>query len=361
MNERGVASPDIDAAPSAEHGGPKPKVDGRPPRLPRQAQEPVRRRPERRGAPVAVVDAPPREPAAPAKGTIPDPDRTEPTVAEGADTTTGARSGTDIDTDIAPESGAGGPAGRPRPAPAADRDPVAAVAEKAESDDRPAPTEAAVAAVRADFTAPGRLDGLGDPPRPPFEPAEAPYRWTASLPSAVGRKVEIRIADDVIDVAGTPVPIDSVTEAVFRVQVEAAILRRAASARLSVALVLDDGSKVRVAARNAASARGSGEIVDVAGYLWSLLGHATQSDSPAAVTERIERGGDIQIARIHLSRIGLSWKSDPIVRWSTVGSVERDGLDIVISHDDGEMRVPLTASDAFVLPVLVPILRRSFA
>ncbi|HEU5152343.1 MAG TPA: hypothetical protein VFU19_17770 [Iamia sp.] len=200
------------------------------------------------------------------------------------------------------------------------------------------------------------------PPSPPFVEADIPFHWQARLPSAIGRRVTIQVGDGKLDLGGTVVAIEDVRDARFKLQVEAALFRRAASARMTVALALEDGSHVRVSARNAASQRRAAEIVETLTYLWTLLSDTAGADARQLFVEKIDRGAEVQVGRLRLTGIGIAWKRNPIARWGTIGDPRREGLDVVIPVTDGEpIVVPLTADDAYQLPTLVPLLRQRFA
>jgi hypothetical protein len=200
------------------------------------------------------------------------------------------------------------------------------------------------------------------PPSPPFVEADIPFHWQARLPSAVGRSVMVQIGDGKLDLGGTVVAIEDVRDARFKLQVEAALFRKAASARMTVSLELEDGSTVRVSARNAASSRRAGHIVETLTYLWTLLADTAGAEARALFVEKIDRGAEVQVGRLRLTGIGIAWKQNPIAPWSTIGDPRRVGLDVVIPRTEGEpIVVPLTADDAYQLPVLVPLLRQRFA
>lgn len=200
------------------------------------------------------------------------------------------------------------------------------------------------------------------PPSPPFVEADIPFHWQARLPSAVGRSVMVQIGDGKLDLGGTVVAIEDVRDARFKLQVEAALFRKAASARMTVSLELRDGSTVRVSARNAASSRRAGHIVETLTYLWTLLADTAGAEARALFVEKIDRGAEVQVGRLRLTGIGIAWKQNPIAPWSTIGDPRRVGLDVVIPRTEGEpIVVPLTADDAYQLPVLVPLLRQRFA
>lgn len=222
---------------------------------------------------------------------------------------------------------------------------------------------ARLAASLAPALSAARRRGLAvAPPTPPFQEAEAPFRWKVSLPSSLGRKVTIQVGDDELDLGGTVVPIDDVAEARFKLDVEAALFRRAASARMTVGLALKSGDTVRVVARNAASSRRATAIVETLTYLWTLLGDSTGADERDVLVGKIDRGAEVQVGRLRLTSIGIAWKREPIARWSTIGPPRREGLEVVIPRSDGDpIVVPLTADDAYQLPALIPVLRKRFA
>jgi hypothetical protein len=131
---------------------------------------------------------------------------------------------------------------------------------------------------------------------------------------------------------------------------------------MMVALALKDGSTVRVSARNAASSRRAAEIVETLTYLWTLLSDTAGAEERQTFVEKIDRGAEVQVGRLRLTGIGIAWKRNPIARWGTIGDPRRVGLDVVIPVTDGEpIVVPLTADDAYQLPILVPLLRQRFA
>jgi hypothetical protein len=200
------------------------------------------------------------------------------------------------------------------------------------------------------------------PPSPPFVEADIPFHWRARLPSAIGRKVTIQVGDGQLDLGGAVVTIDQVREVRFKLQVEAALFRKAASARMTVAMTLKDGSHVRVSARNAASQRRAAEIIETLTYLWTLLGDRGGADERRMIVEQIDRGAEAQVGRLRLTGIGIAWKRHPIAPWSTLGDPRRVGLDVVIPVEGRDpIVVPLTADDAYQLPLLVPMLRQRFA
>ncbi|MGH9270684.1 MAG: hypothetical protein ACRDZ2_05375, partial [Ilumatobacteraceae bacterium] len=96
-------------------------------------------------------------------------------------------------------------------------------------------------------------------------------------------------------------------------------------------------------------------------YLWVLLGGASGGDARTLMVEKLERGAEVQVGRVRLTQIGVAWKRNPIVRWSTIGDPYRSGIDVVVPVTDGEpLVVPLTADDAYQLIALVPVLRQRF-
>lgn len=273
-----------------------------------------------------------------------------------------------------PPTGGDGPTARaerpaPSPTPATsegtgpvDADGATPVGGPALSREEAARLAASLAPKLATLPRSGRRGLAVAPPTPPFREAEAPFRWEVSLPSSLGRKVVIRVGDDELDVGGTVVPFDDIADARFKLDVEAALFRRAASARMTVALALKSGSTVRVAARNAASSRRATAIVETLTYLWTLLGDHAGADEREVLVGKIDRGAEVQVGRLRLTSIGIAWKREPIARWSTIGTPRRDGLDVVIPRTDGDpIVVPLTADDAYQLPALVPVLRKRFA
>lgn len=135
----------------------------------------------------------------------------------------------------------------------------------------------------------------------------------------------------------------------FRIEVEAALLRRAASARMSVALTRADGSSVKVDA-----------IVDTVGYLWDLFGDMAGVRQRDDVIDRIVRGAEVQVGGLRLTTIGIAWKRNPIVRWSTIGHPVVEGLKVTIPTEGEPIVVSIAADDAYMLPALVPALRRRF-
>ena len=192
--------------------------------------------------------------------------------------------------------------------------------------------------------------------------ADTPFHWKVVLPSAIGRKVTIQVGDGKLELDGTVVPIDQISEVRFKLQVEAALFRRAASARMAVGLGLKDGSTVRVTARNAASQRRATAIIETLAYLWTLLGDTAGADERMVLVKKIDRGAEVQVGRLRLTGIGIAWKRNPIARWSTIGDPYRQGLDVVIPTSEGEtIVVPLAADDAYQLPALIPILRNRFS
>ncbi|HEX7133845.1 MAG TPA: hypothetical protein VF228_14815, partial [Iamia sp.] len=261
----------------------------------------------------------------------------------------------------------------PAPAPTPEPAPVPEVAPEAAPDTGPAdPETMADRAIGRSLAQPPLPPhpGLGPtrrrltvpPPSPPFVEADIPFHWRAELPSAIGRKVTIQVGEGKLDLGGTVVAIDQVRDARFKLQVEAALFRRAASARMTVTLALKDGSTVRVSARNAASFRRAAGIVETLTYLWTLLSDTAGADERALFVEKIDRGAEVQVGRLRLTGIGIAWKRNPIARWGTIGDPRRDGLQVVIPVTDGEpIVVPLTADDAWQLPVLIPVLRQRFA
>ncbi len=210
---------------------------------------------------------------------------------------------------------------------------------------------------------PRRVRGtLTTPPRPPFVEAEGDeYRWQVQLPSSLFRTLTIRVGEDALEIGGRRVVLDDIVEVRFKLEVEAALVRKAASARMSVNLEMEDGSSVRVAARNAASSRRATAIVETMTYLWTVLRDTAGADQRKELIEKVERGQEVAVGRLRLTSIGVAWKRHPIARWSTLHDPYREGLDVVIPLDDGEpIVVPLTDDDAYMLPALVPALRRRF-
>lgn len=182
------------------------------------------------------------------------------------------------------------------------------------------------------------------------------------LPSAVGRTVAIGVDSVGLTLAGKCVPFARVDQVRVKLEVEDALLRRAASARMSIHLTLDDGSTAKVAARNAASARRAEAIAQTLAYLWELLGAAiTGPGSCDDVIDRIGRGSEAQIGGVRMTTIGIAWKRNAIVPWSQVGDPEIRDLKVVIPTDGEPIEVPLSAEDAYMLPALVPLLRQGHA
>ncbi len=204
--------------------------------------------------------------------------------------------------------------------------------------------------------------GRGDlpvPPQPPFV-ATGEGSWEVELPSAVGRTVTIGVEPGILVLGGRRVPLDAITDVRFKAEVGDALLRKAASARVTVAVTCADGSSVRVSARNAASSRRAEAIVSTLAYLWDLLGATAGSRQRDDLVERIDRGGEVQVGRLRLTAIGLAWKRNAIIPWSEVGDPEVHGLSVRVPTAGGPIEVPVAADDAFKLPTLVPALRRRY-
>lgn len=199
--------------------------------------------------------------------------------------------------------------------------------------------------------------GLPPPPQPPFV-ASPSGGFEVELPSAVGRSVTIGVDPVAVTLAGERVPYDDITAARFRVEVSDALLRRAASARMTVELTRSDGSSVRVSARNAASARRAEAIVLTLGYLWDLLGGTAGVQQRDDLLRRLDRGGEVQVGGLRLTGIGIASKRDPIVPWSAVGDPTVEDLAVVIPTEGAPIRTSMAAEDAYMLPTLIPVVRR---
>lgn len=353
---------------------PRPKVDGRPPAV---GQGPVG--PARPDPPAGDADRVAPEPGGPergGRGTAPAPSGASPRPAVPA-----------------PDDGA--PAGVPAPppggAPAVDldepdyrRDPVVAealagvAAEQERARPRRSPfrrasasdvaVEPATTAPRAP-TAAGISDALARSlatrrlpvaPEPPFTPCDGAYRWEVTLPSAVGRTTTVRVGSSGVELGGAAVAFDEIESVRFKLEVQAALFRRAASARMAVAVTRIDGTTVRAAARNALSTRRAEEIVSVLGYLWDVLGDAAGSRPRARVVERIAQGAEVVVGGLRLTRIGVAWKKNPIEPWSQIDDPVVERRSVVIPTSGAPIEVSIAADDAYVLPALIPELRRRF-
>ena len=368
MTTLGGFSDDSDAAPDPPAPAPRvdgraPVLDGRPPTLrpptapARPARPVVPTPPSDEGAP--VEDAPVHTPVedVSVEGVRPGRRTRRSAIAAAAEAPARTRG-------RAGEPPAGATATLAAPTPASAPAPSAPAAEPAAETmaDRargrslaqpPLPPHPGLGPTRRRLTVP--------PPSPPFAEADIPFHWQARLPSAIGRTVTIQVGDGKLDLGGTVVAIDQIRDARFKLQVEAALFRRAASARMMVALALKDGSTVRVSARNAASARRAAHIVETLTYLWTLLSDTAGAEERQTFVEKIDRGAEVQVGRLRLTGIGIAWKRNPIARWGTIGEPRRVGLDVVIPVTDGEpIVVPLTADDAYQLPILIPLLRQRF-
>lgn len=199
--------------------------------------------------------------------------------------------------------------------------------------------------------------GLPGPPQPPFVTTPS-GGFEVELPSALGRTVTIGVDDVAVTLAGERVPYDHIAGVRFRVEVNDALLRRAASARMTVEVTRTDGSSVRVSARNAASARRAEAIVETLGYLWDLLGGTAGVRQRDDLLRRLDRGGEVQVGGLRLTGIGIAWKRDPIVPWSAVGDPTVEDLAVVIPTDGRPIRTSMAAEDAYMLPSLIPAVRR---
>lgn len=199
--------------------------------------------------------------------------------------------------------------------------------------------------------------GLSAPPQPPFV-ATGSGGFTVELPSALGRSVTIGVDEVAVTLAGRRIPFDQIAEARFRVEVNDALLRRAASARMTVEVITTDGSSVRVSARNAASARRAETIVATLGYLWDLLGGTAGVRQRDDLIDRLARGGEVQVGGLRLTLIGIAWKRDPIVPWREVGDPRVEDLTVVIPTHGEPIRASMAADDAYMLPSLIPAVRR---
>lgn len=338
-----------DSDPASEPPAP-PRVDGRAPVL--DGRPPALRPP-----PAPARPSRPAVPPPPADEVVPAPadadTRPEPRPRRSAIATAAAR----VPAGEAPVGRTATIAPAPAPAPAPSIETAETMAERARGRSLaqpPLPPHPGLGPTRRRLTVP--------PPSPPFVEADIPFHWQARLPSAIGRTVTIQVGDGKLDLGGTVVAIDQIRDARFKLQVEAALFRRAASARMMVALALKDGSTVRVSARNAASSRRAGHIVETLTYLWTLLSDTAGAEERQTFVEKIDRGAEVQVGRLRLTGIGIAWKRNPIARWGTLGDPRRVGLDVVIPVTDGEpIVVPLTADDAYQLPILVPLLRQRFA
>lgn len=200
---------------------------------------------------------------------------------------------------------------------------------------------------------------MPSPPQPPFAPAPDGDGWAVELPSAVGRTVRIGVDAEGITLSGERIACDDVDHARFKVEVGDAILRRAASARMTVEVTRADGTTVKLAARNAASARRADAIVATLHYLWGLLGDQGGARRREVLIARIGRGSEVNVGGARLTAIGLAWKRNPIVSWSDVGDPVVRDLSVVLPTDGHPIRVSMAADDAYMLPTLVPILRRA--
>ncbi|QYG91502.1 hypothetical protein HC251_02985 [Iamia sp. SCSIO 61187] len=347
MTEPG-GPPDDRPDPPEGAGPPAPRVDGRAPvpgRVPGPPADPRRR-------PPGALDADRPRPAAP------------PSAAPGP------HPAAPLPTTVAAVAA---PTAAPRPAPihpggspVTEQEWQASVA-PADVVTATAPAEAATPAPRAaappvatPAPGPSRRVVVAAPPRPPFTDAEPPFRWQVVLPSALGRKVTIRVGETQIDLGGTVVDLAHLRDSRFKLDVEAALFRRAASARMTVAVALADGSTVRVSARNAASSRRATAIVETLTYLWATIEEITGGDQRKQLVAKLERGSEVQVGRLRLTSIGVAWKRHPIVRWSTLGDPRREGLEVVIPVEDGDPLVVPLHDDAYQLPTLIPVLRRRF-
>ncbi len=210
---------------------------------------------------------------------------------------------------------------------------------------------ATVAEARADLVI---------PPQPPFVAVDRDS-WRVNLPSALLRTVTIGVEPDALTLAGQRVPFDQIEQVRFKVEVGDAILRRAASARMTVHLITADGSSTRVAARNAASARRAEAIVRIFDHLWHLLGAAAGDRRRADLVRRISRGGEVRVGALRLTAIGIAWKRNVIVPWSGVADPEVGDLSVVVPAEGAPMTVAMADDDAYLLPRLIPTLRQRHA
>lgn len=178
----------------------------------------------------------------------------------------------------------------------------------------------------------------------------------------MGRTVTIGVDAIGLTLGGKHVPFAEIDRFRVKLEVDEALLRRAASARMTVHLTLHDGSTAKVAARNAASARRADAIARTLAYLWELLGETVDGPSPCGdIVDRIGRGTEVQLGGVRLTTIGIAWKRIGIVAWSDVGQPEMRDLHVVIPTEAATIEVPLSAEDAFMLPTLIPILRQGQA
>ncbi|HYI62158.1 MAG TPA: hypothetical protein VEW93_10180 [Acidimicrobiales bacterium] len=197
-------------------------------------------------------------------------------------------------------------------------------------------------------------------PEPPFVPCDGPYRWEVTLPSAIGRTTTIRVGSTGVELEGAAVAFDEVESVRFKLEVEAALFRRAASARMSIALTRIDGTTVRATARNALSTRRAEQIVSALGYLWDVFGDAAGSRPRARVIERIGQGAEVVVGGLRLTRIGVAWKKNPIEPWGHIGDPVVERRSVVIPTSGPPIEVSIAADDAYVLPALIPELRSRF-
>ncbi len=314
----------------SDRAGPPPKVDGRPPVPGRREQ----------------AAAPPDEPPGPRR---PAPAPTP--VTAGAVT-------------AAPTGGTRSPEVAPAPPPPARRS-LFRKAEGAPSgpiwlspaDLAPAGIPDVVPVTPAPRPAAHRLPAA---PEPPFTRAAAPYRWEATLPSAIGRTITFRVGAAGVELGGTSVAFDEIEVVRFKLQVEAALFRQAASARMSVAVTRLDGTTVRASARNALSTRRAEDVVSVLGYLWTVFGDTVAERPRARMVARIGQGAEVVAGGLRLTRIGVAWKKRPIEPWGAIGDPVVERRSVVIPTSGDPIEVPLAADDVYVLPGLIPELRARF-
>jgi hypothetical protein len=203
--------------------------------------------------------------------------------------------------------------------------------------------------------------GLPVPPCPPFEPAPAPYRWQVRLPGSGTGTFVVRVGDDRMWVDGVDVPYAAIADVELGIEKDKATVTRRKAANTFLTLTLRDGSVVAGSARDVGRSRGGVEsVVAATVYLWSVLGTIPAIRERRGIEEKLRRGAEVAIGHLRITAIGVAWKRNPIATWSTLGDPTLRGTDMIVPTEGEPLVVPLDVDDAFMLPTLIPELRRCF-
>lgn len=169
------------------------------------------------------------------------------------------------------------------------------------------------------------------------------------LPNFPGRSTTWRIGDHGVALDGTHVGYADITHVRFTI-------RR----RISPVLTCSSGAVVQARANNALTRGKGADVLAAFSYLWDVLELTVGPRARAAIIDQLSAGHPVEVAGLRMGPAGLQVSKREVGAWAAVEDPTMVAGNLVIRAGKRVVRVPLTAEDAYLLPVLIPALRIRF-